>query len=235
LDATIEWSEKAAERGYEAVPHIAARYVEDESELDEIANRFVDANIRDVFIPGGDREEPKGEYSSAYELLVALEDLGYEFDEVGITGYPEGHAFLSGETLAESMERKAPHATYITTQLCYDSSAILEWITSIRNSGVDLPVQVGIPGVLQYQRLLNISQRVGVGDSIRFLRKTTGVLGFVRQLIGSRGTYVPDHLVDDLDVAAAGANKNIRGLHIYTFNEVDATESWRRKRLGNDG
>jgi methylenetetrahydrofolate reductase (NADPH) len=82
LDATIEWSEKAAERGYEAVPHIAARYVEDESELDEIANRFVDANIRDVFIPGGDREEPKGEYSSAYELLVALEDLGYEFDEL---------------------------------------------------------------------------------------------------------------------------------------------------------
>ena len=33
--------------------------------------------------------------------------------------------------LAESMERKAPHATYITTQLCYDSSAILEWITTI--------------------------------------------------------------------------------------------------------
>jgi len=82
LDATIEWAEKAAEQGYEVVPHIAARYVEDESELDEIANRLVDTDIRDVFIPGGDREKPKGEYSSAYELLVALEDLGYEFDEL---------------------------------------------------------------------------------------------------------------------------------------------------------
>ena len=127
--------------------------------------------------------------------------------------------------LAESMERKAPHATYITTQLCYDSSATLEWITTIRNSGVDLPVQVGIPGVLQYQRLLNVSQRAGVGDSIRFLRKTSGVFGFVRQLIGSRGTYAPDDLVDDLDAAAAGAKKNIRGLHIYTFNEVEATDT----------
>ena len=76
---------------------------------------------------------------------------------------------------------------------------------------------------------------MGVGDSIRFLRKTSGVFGFVRQLIGSRGIYAPDDLVDDLDAAAAGAKKNIRGLHIYTFNEVEATESWRRKRLGNDG
>ena len=235
LDATIEWAERAAEQGYEVVPHLAARYVEDESELDEIANRFVDADIRDLFVPGGDREEPVGEYSSAHELLVALDDLGYEFDEVGITGYPEGHAFLSDERLAASMERKAPHATYVTTQLCYDATAIIEWITTIRNRGIELPVEVGIPGVVQYQRLLNISQRVGVGDSIRFLRKTSGVLGFVRQLISSRGTYAPDDLVDPLDAAATDPEKNVSGLHIYTFNEAEATESWRRKRIGNDG
>ena len=91
-----------------------------------------------------------------------------------------------------------------------------------------MPVEVGIPGVLQYQRLLNISQRIGVGDSVRFLQRTSGVFGFIRQLITSRGTYVPDDLVDALNVAAADSGTSISGLHMYTFNEAKATESCAR-------
>jgi methylenetetrahydrofolate reductase (NADPH) len=231
LEASIEWSERAAERGYEVVPHVAARYVEDANHLREIVERLDAAGVTDVFVPGGDREEPIGEYSSAYELLVALEDLGYAFDDVGITGYPEGHDFLSDETLAESMTQKAPHATYITTQLCYDPTAITEWVASVRERDIDLPVQIGIAGALKYQRLLNISQRVGVDESVRFLKKTSGIIGFVRQLINSRGTYTPDVLVDTIDAAEGDPAMNISGLHIYTFNEVAATEAWRRKRL----
>ncbi|MFB6138199.1 MAG: methylenetetrahydrofolate reductase [Halobacteriaceae archaeon] len=233
LDATIEWSERAADRGWEVVPHLAARYVEDADHLDEVAGRLVDAGVTDVFVPGGDREEPVGEFSSAHDLLVALEELGYEFDDVGITGYPEGHPILSDETLAESMATKAPHATYVTTQLCFDPAAITDWIESVRDRGIDLPVEVGIPGVLEYQRLLNISQRVGVGDSLRFLKKTSGVLGFLRQLVSSRGTYQPDDLVDAIDAAAADPAMNISGLHVYTFNEAKATEDWRRDRLAD--
>ena len=231
LDATVEWSENAAARGYEPIPHVAARYVEDRDHLDEVARRLLDAGITDIFVPGGDREEPVGEFGSAYELLVALDDLGHEFDEVGITGYPEGHDFLDDRTLAEAMEKKAPYATYITTQLCYDPEAVVDWIETIRDRGVDLPIEVGIPGVMKYQRLLSISQKVGVGDSIRFLQKTSGILGFVRQLVGSRGKYEPDALVDGLAPYADDPEYGIRGLHIYTFNQVSDTEDWRRERL----
>jgi methylenetetrahydrofolate reductase (NADPH) len=231
LDATVEWSETAADRGYEPIPHVAARYVRDVDHLDEIAGRLVDAGITDVFVPGGDREDPVGEFESAHELLVALDELDYEFEEVGITGYPEGHDFLDDRTLAEAMEKKAPYATYLTTQLCYDPEAVTRWIEAVRDRGIDLPVEVGIPGVMKYQRLLNISQKVGVGDSIRFLRKTSGIVGFVRQLVGSRGKYTPDALVDGLAPYADDAEYGIRGLHIYTFNQVGDTEAWRRERL----
>jgi len=231
LDATVEWSEKAAARGYEPIPHVAARYVEDRDHLDAVARRLLDAGITDIFVPGGDREEPVGEFESAYELLVALDDLGHQFDEVGITGYPEGHDFLDDHTLAAAMDEKAPYATYITTQLCYDPEAVVDWIETIRDRGVDLPIEVGIPGVMKYQRLLSISQKVGVGDSIRFLQKTSGILGFVRQLVGSRGKYEPDALVDGLAPYADDADYGIRGLHIYTFNQVGDTETWRRERL----
>ena len=227
IGATVEWTERAAEAGYEIVPHIAARYVRDEEHLDEIAGRVADAGVTDIFVPGGDREEPEGEFESAHDLLVALDDLGYEFEEVGITGYPEGHAFLDDETLAEAMAKKEPYATYIVTQLCYDPEAVVEWVEEIRGRGVDLPVEVGIPGVMKYQRLLGISQKVGVGDSIDFLRKTSGILGFVRQLVGSRGKYTPDKLIDGLAPYAADPEYGIRGLHIYTFNQVPDTEDWR--------
>jgi methylenetetrahydrofolate reductase (NADPH) len=233
LEDTITWSERLAEQGYDIVPHVAARYVRDEEHLDEVLGRLADAGVTAVFIPGGDREEPAGEFDSAYQLLTAMDDLGHEFDEVGITGYPEGHAFLDDETLAEAMQRKAPHATYITTQICYDPEEIVEWADVVRNDrGIDLPIEVGIPGVMKYQRLIGISRKVGVGDSVRFLQKTTGVLGFLKEFIGSRGKYTPDELVDGLAPYHGDSHYNIRGLHIYTFNQVPDTESWRRDRLG---
>jgi methylenetetrahydrofolate reductase (NADPH) len=232
LEATVDWTETLLERGYDVIPHLAARYVRDRDHLGEIAERFTDAGVRSMFVPGGDREEPIGEFDSAYQLLTALDELGYEFEEIGITGYPEGHEFLDEATLAESMEKKAPYASYITTQICYDPETILEWLDVVRDDrGIELPVEVGIPGVMKYQRLLGISRKVGVGDSERFLQKTTGIRDFVREFIGSRGKYQPDDLVDGLAPYGQDDHYNIRGLHIYTFNQVPDTESWRRGRV----
>lgn len=231
IETTVERTEEAVEMGFDVVPHIAARYIEDREQLVEIARRLRDAGVTDIFVPGGDREEPAGEFESAGDLLEALAETEYAFEEVGITGYPEGHDFITDDELAESMDRKAPYATYIVTQLCYDPDAVIEWTEGIRARGVELPVEVGIPGVMNYKRLMEISQKVGVGDSIKFLRKTTGVLGFVKQLVGSRGTYEPDDLIDGLAPYVGDPEYNLRGVHIYTFNQTPDTEAWRRGRL----
>jgi len=231
IEATVEKAEYAAAEGFGVVPHVAARYVEDRAHLETIARRLREAGITDIFVPGGDREEPVGEFGSALDLLVALEETEYEFDEVGITGYPEGHEFIDEATLAEAMEAKEPYATYIVTQLCYDPDTVLEWVEEVRARGIELPVEVGIPGVMKYERLLKISRKVGVGDSMKFLRKTTGILGTVRQLVGSRGTYEPDDLVDGLAPFIDDEEYNIRGIHIYTFNQTPDTEAWRHRRL----
>ncbi len=232
VEATVEWTERGAEAGYEMVPHIAARYVRDADHLTEIADRLQAAGVEDVFVPGGDREEPIGEYESAHDLLVALAELGYEFEEIGITGYPEGHQFLSDRTLEESMARKAPYSTYVATQICYDPERILEWCLELRERGIELPVEVGVPGVMKYQRLIGISRKVGVGDSVNFLRKTGGILGFVREFLGSRGTYTPDTLIEGLAPYADDPEYGIRGIHLYTFNQVPDTEEWRLSILG---
>lgn len=227
LDLTIDRSIDLAERGFRVIPHLAARAVRSEDHLVDIADRFEAADIDDVFVPGGDNEEPAGPYASSLELLTAMDDLGYAFDDVGITGYPEGHPIIDDATLEEAMDRKAPHATYIVTQLCYDPGTVLQWLERTRGRGIELPVYVGVPGVLRYQRLLSISRKVGVGESMRFLQKTSGILGFVRQFIGSRGRYQPDDLVQELAERADDPAIGIAGVHLYTFNQVGDTESWR--------
>jgi methylenetetrahydrofolate reductase (NADPH) len=231
IETTVEQSVAAATAGYRVVPHIAARYVEGPQQLRWIIDALDDAGIDDIFVPGGDREDPDGPYESALDLLEAMEEIGHPFDDVGITGYPEGHAFIDDETLRSAMAAKAPYATYIVTQLCYDSATIVEWIDSIREAGIDLPIEVGIPGVMNYQKLLKISAKVGVGDSVRFLRKTTGIVDTIRQVIGSRGVYTPDDLVEGLAAVADDAHYDLRGLHIYTFNNTEDLEQWRQQRL----
>lgn len=232
VDPTVERAiDTVADGTHEIVPHLAARMVTDRDHLAEIATRLEEAGITDIFVPGGDIPEPKGAFSSAFELLAALDELGFAFEDVGITGYPEGHPAISEAELERALEQKRPYASYIVTQICYDPGAVVSWIEATREDGVDLPVHVGVPGVMNYQKLLGISRRVGVGDSIRFIRKTSGLVDMIRRVIGSRGVYYPDDLIEGLAPYADDPTYDIAGVHLYTFNRAGDTETWRRERL----
>ncbi|MFB6110406.1 MAG: methylenetetrahydrofolate reductase [Halodesulfurarchaeum sp.] len=230
LEETVEHSIELAERGFEVSTHVAARGVRSEDHLEEIAERLREAGISDIFVPGGDNEEPEGPFDSAYALLSTLADMEYEFDRVGITGYPEGHQFIEDDTLREHLTKKAPYADYVVTQMTFDPEAVASWIEDIRADGVDLPVVVGVPGVMKYQRLLKISRKIGVGDSLSYLRKTTGVLDFLKQFLGSRGQFTPDDFIEGIG-RYYERDYGIEAVHLYTFNQAADTEEWRKGYL----
>jgi len=231
---TVEKTELVAGQGYDVVPHVAPRFIQDREELDEIAGRLREAGVTDVFVPGGDRDEPVGDLASAYEMLVALEELGYDFAELGIAGYPTGHGSIDDATIREAMDRKAPYATYVVTQLCFDGEAVLDWTERVRDRGVDLPVEVGIPGVMEYRRLMTLARRWGIADPIRFVRKTAGFASFARNLLDSGGRYRPDDMVRTLAPRRTDPHLDIRRLRLYTFNETSATEAWRHEWLDGE-
>jgi methylenetetrahydrofolate reductase (NADPH) len=231
MEPTVERTIRARELGHEVVPHVAARFIEDAAELDEIAGALHEAGVTDIFVPGGDRDEPVGEFASAHELLVALEELGYEFEEVGIGGYPTGHDAIDDETLREAIDRKAPHATYLVTQMCFDAEAIVDWIEGIREQGVDLPVEVGIPGVMEYRRLMSLARRWGIASPLEFVGKTAGVFTFLRELVGSGGRYKPDDMLPTIAAARSDPLYDVRRLRLYTFNQTEPTEAWRQAWL----
>ena len=90
---------------------------------------------------------------------------------------------------------------------------------------------MGIPGVAELRKLIGISARIGVGDSLKFLTKNTSLVGkLVRP-----GGYSPDALLLGMAEAIANPSNRIQGFHIYTFNQVESTERWRKEMLDEIG
>ena len=228
IESTLLLGEELLERDFRIVPHIAARLVADRAHLEEIVRRLDDLKVREVFVIGGDAKKPAGPFSGAFDLLSAMADLGYDFERIGVGGYPEGHPIIDDGTLRRALLDKRPFATYVVSQMCFDPGAILDWVADIRQQGIGMPVYIGLPGVVERKKLLQISLKIGVGDSARFLTKHTNLVArFLKP-----GGYSPDELVKELAPYFGDKDYNIAGFHIYTFNRVDATEKWRRKILG---
>ena len=227
IETTLEFAERLSNQGYQVVPHLSARLVVDEAHLKDILERLRESGIREVFVIAGDPDEPAGKFAGADELLPVMAQIGHDFEEVGITGYPESHPVISDEVTIEAMYDKAPHATYIVSQICFDPKVTADWIRRLRRRGVELPIYVGMPGSVSRQKLLRISRNIGLGESARFLKKQRSRL--LRLFLP--GGYSPDRLIRGLTPSLADPQNKVRGFHIYTFNEVEKTEAWRRKKL----
>jgi methylenetetrahydrofolate reductase (NADPH) len=227
IEATIALAERFATLGYQVAPHLSAKMIRDKVQLGEFVDRLKAVGIDSVFVVGGDAEEPAGDYTDAYSLLKALDTIGHEFREVGVGGYPEGHHFIPQDALDAGLKEKAALATYVATQICFDSNAIITWARKIKSEGVDLPIRVGMPGAVSREKLLRISMASGVGESLKFLSKQKGM--FWRFFVP--GGYSPNKLISGLKPAMGKPDNNLSDFHIFTFNELEGTETWRKKML----
>lgn len=226
IGATLDLSERLSGLGYRVAPHLSARLVRDEAHLAEVLDLLREAGVRDAFVMAGDAVEPVGEFGGAAELLSAMDRIGHGL-KVGISGYPESHPIIPDEITIRAMSEKAPYADYIVSQICFDAAVISSWVRKVRERGVVLPIYVGMPGVVSRQKLLRISAGIGLGDSARFLRKHRNRI--LRMFLP--GGYRSDRLIRGLEPAFADPESGIGGLHIYTFNELEKTEAWRRAML----
>jgi methylenetetrahydrofolate reductase (NADPH) len=227
IEATMRLCEELASAGFHVVPHLAARLVRDDRHLQDILGRLAAMSVRDVFVIAGDADVPAGTFGGATALLAAMARLDHRIQDVGISGYPESHPFISDETTIQVMFDKEPFATYIVSQLCLDARVIEWWIGAVRARGVGLPIHIGIPGPIGTRRLLRIAGRIGVGESTRFARRHGGMLA----RLFLRGRYGPGSLIQALGPRLADPGSRVVGFHVYTFNELATTERWRLETL----
>ncbi|HMM94166.1 MAG: methylenetetrahydrofolate reductase [Micrococcales bacterium] len=226
LEATVEVSLALAAEGFHVVPHLAARMVTGRDELLSLVDRLGSAGVTSVFVPGGDADPPAGDYASALALLEDLATIEHPFTHVGITGYPESHPTIDDDVTVQSMWDKRRYATHIVSNMTFDAEHLGTWAERVRRRGVTLPVIVGVPGPVDRTKLLGMATKIGVGESLRFLRKQKSV--FAR--IAAPG-FSTDRFVSRVAALAANPALGIEGLHLFTFNQVAVVEAWRQRML----
>lgn len=234
LAATQELVGRLLDVGHDAVPHIAARQIEDRQHVTRLAGWIRECGLREVFVIAGDAPKAAGPYADSLSFLRDLLEHDTSLTRVGVAAYPDGHPFIDRPALHDALHAKqalfaaAGVSGSATTQMCFDAARIRTWLSVERCDGLTMPVTVGVPGVVDRGRLLRMGVRIGVGVSLRYLRKNRTAMAALL----APGGYDPTELVRT--VASDAATLGVTALHSFTFNSVAATRAWQQALLAPD-
>jgi len=175
--ARIRAAEQIRTAGFRPVPHIAARRMQSEQELDDYLTGFVErAGVNEILLIGGDLSDSPGPYASALDVIQSGLPTKHGIRRIGIAGYPDGHPDLSAAVLNQAMQEKlaacksAAIDPYIVMQFSFQATAIIDWCRATHEKYPGLPVHAGIPGPAKLGTLLRYARICGVQNSARKLQ-----------------------------------------------------------------
>ncbi len=230
LDMRVTASKAVKGMGFVPVPHISARRISSQDQLEEFLGRLQEVGATEsVFSVGGDPAEPEGPYPDSLSVIQTGLLQKYGVREVSIAGYPEGHPDIKGDLLWRHLEDKSAALkeegldAVILTQFAFDTDPVMSWIQQVRDRGIDAQIRIGTPGPAGIKRLISFARRFGVGANAMIVKK----YGF--SLTNLMGTAGPDRFVGDLSalLGADPASGDVK-LHFYTFGGLLATSEWAR-------
>ncbi len=227
---TQRLTEELLAEGHSPIPHIAARMVRDRAHTQELAAWCRSTGVSKVFLVGGDADPPGG-YFDAVEFLRDFLDTDHGLEAIGVTAYPDHHAYISDGNLHAALHAKqtmlaeAGIAGWCSTQMCFDAEVLEAWMRAQRAAGLTLPIHLGISGVVDKTKLLSTGMRIGLGQSLGYLKKNRAAIAKMM----TSADYDPNDLL--LPLSEANLELGVTGVHMYTFNQVEATEAWRADTL----
>lgn len=225
---TIATAKRLADDGMNAVPHIAARSVQNKEQLDDLLKRMTSqANVREVLVIGGGVDNPVGEFDCTMQILQTGLIQKYGITHIGVSGHPEGSPDISADQLAQAISQKNEFARkeglslYMETQFCFDPAAVLAWEKTIRQAGNQLPIRIGIPGPATIKTLFRFAQISGIGPSMRFIAKQA------RNVAKLMTVQSPHELLAGLAEGMAADNKCLlQHFHYYPFGGFAKTAAY---------
>lgn len=214
--------------GLDPVPHVAARRFASREELAGFLFAAGEHGVHRVMLIAGDEGAAKGPYADAVQVLEdgVLARAGIR--EIGIAGYPEGHARVSNDALHAAFSRKLALAeaqglgAYVVTQFSFAPTRILAFCAELARRAPQMPVYVGMAGPTDALALMRYAQICGVSASLRAMRNLgAGMVGLA--------THTDPQ--DQLLALARGSADNVVGIHLYSFGGALRTAQWLRERL----
>ncbi len=232
LESQIDACAALRAAGFEPVPHVPARFVTDESDLDRrIASLVSRAGVDTALVLGGGAPDPVGKFHCAMQLLETGAFQKHGIKRIGIAGHPEGNPDITkvhGEamllrTLIEKNAwiRESGLQGFIATQFLFNAEPVVHWAVELKNNGINLPIHVGVPGPASIKTLIRYAALCGVGNSARFIRKQA--LNITKLLTVSEPTEFVEQLAKD---HYGHPEHNIAGAHLYPFGGFEKLFEW---------
>lgn len=226
IDDMVQTAKKITDQGFLAMPHFPARIIKNKNVLSEWITRYQsEAGVENALLIAGGSNKPYGEYDSSINLIESELFDKANFKRLHIAGHPEGSKDIdpdgSSKNVDEALSWKNQFSNRtdaymaITTQFCFDSSSVIDWANSIKSSGIDLPIHIGIAGPAKLQTLLRYSIECGVGASIGIIQKRA------KDLTKLLLPYKPTKILEELaEYKISNPEFNIEKVHFFPLGGV---------------
>ena len=231
----IDTAKKLKLEGYEVIPHLPARTIIDQVELEkyigELAN---ESGCSKILIIGGGGNQA-GSISSTMDVLKSDLLSKFNYKHVGVAGHPEGSPDISSKNLDIAIKEKNNFAKnvdfkmYIATQFFFEAKSLIDWEKHLDSLGNNLPIHAGIPGPASIKTLINYARSCGIGNSLRFISKQAFNLTKLATL------STPDKLIYDLaNYIHTNNSSNLQNIHFYAFGGMKKTADWLNELDGSE-
>ena len=226
IDDMVQTAKKITDQGFLAMPHFPARIIKNKNVLGEWITRYQnEAGVENALLIAGGSNKPYGEYDSSINLIESELFDRANFKRLHIAGHPEGSKDIDPDGSSKNVDEalswkyqfsnRTDASMAITTQFCFDSSSVIDWANSIKSSGIDLPIHIGIAGPAKLQTLLRYSIECGVGASIGIIQKRA------KDLTKLLLPYKPTEIIKDLaEYKFNNPEFNIEKVHFFPLGGV---------------
>jgi len=214
--------------GFSACPHIVARRIRNDGELESMLARMQKCGIQRALLVAGDQNPPLGTFASSLDLLATGSLAAHGFSMLGVAGYPEGHQRITDVVLWAALQEKQRHADrseaqlHVVTQFSFDAAAIVGWVRQLDGHNIRLPVHVGIMGPATIGTLIRYARLCGIGKSLRALTNRVAEPGVLRGLTTTAEEMLV-HIAREWQREQAG---RIVQPHFFSFGGVARTARW---------
>ena len=241
IDDMVATAKRISGEGFAVMPHFPARIIKDAATLgDWIARYQGEAGVDQALLLAGGVTNPHGDFDSSMQLMESglFDKAG--FKRLHVAGHPEGNKDIDPDgsmknvsaalSWKQEFSKRTDAEMALATQFCFEAQPIIEWANGLKNSGIDIPIHIGIAGPAKLQTLIKFAIACGVGPSLKVLQKRA--MDVSKLLL----PYEPTEVVAELAAyKAANPDFNIEHVHFFPLGGIKTNAIWITENGGASG
>jgi len=241
IDDMVATAKRISGEGFAVMPHFPARIIKDAATLgDWIARYQGEAGVDQALLLAGGVTNPHGDFDSSMQLMESglFDKAG--FKRLHVAGHPEGNKDIDPDgsmknvsaalSWKQEFSKRTDAEMALATQFCFEAQPIIEWANGLKNSGIDIPIHIGIAGPAKLQTLIKFAIACGVGPSLKVLQKRA--MDVSKLLL----PYEPTEVVAELAAyKTANPDFNIEHVHFFPLGGIKTNAIWITENGGASG